>query len=461
MFRLSPLALGLALIAEAAVAAPPSPQALRDAALEDRVGWDIVEGLTTEIGARQAGTDAEARARDWAVRRLKALGFANVHVEPFDMPLWRRGVETAELVTPVPQALAVTALGNSVSTPAEGLTAEVVGFDGMEALMAADPAAVRGKILFVNHAMAAQQDGGSYGPHSRIRVMAPSVAARKGAAAILIRSVGTDRHRTPHTGVMGWAPDVRPIPAAALSVPDAEQLARVLALGKPVTLHLTIGAGPAGMARSGNVVAEVPGRDPSAGIVLLGGHLDSWDLGTGALDDGAGVAIVAAAAKRIMDAGKPLRTIRIVWFGAEEMGSIGGRAYAKEHAAERHVLLGESDTGADRIWRFSVESGAPASPLLGRLAATLAPLGITQAPAGEAGPDIGALATATGSPTISLGQDMTRYFDAHHTADDTLDRVDKAQLQQNIAAWTAVLAIVAGEPGEFAPVPVTPAAPRP
>jgi carboxypeptidase Q len=168
------------LLATSATAATPSPEALRDAALDDTIAWDIVEGLTTEVGPRLAGTEAEARARDWAVKRLKALGFANVHIETYDMPVWRRGVETAEVIAPFPQTLAVTALGNSVATPTQGLTAEIVGFDGIDALKAADPAAVRGKIVFVNHAMAVQQDGGSYGQIGVIRRLGPSIAAQKG-----------------------------------------------------------------------------------------------------------------------------------------------------------------------------------------------------------------------------------------------------------------------------------------
>jgi hypothetical protein len=441
-----------AFLATAGTAATPSPEALRDAALDDTIAWDIVERLTTEVGQRLAATEAEARARAWAVTRLKALGFANVHIETYDMPVWRRGVETAEVVAPFPQKLAVTALGNSVSTPAQGLTAEVVGFDGMAALQAADPATVRGRIVFVNHAMAVQQDGGSYGEIGVIRRLGPSIAAQKGAAAIVIRSIGTDRHRLPHTGVQDWAAGVQPIPAAALSVPDAEQLARILARGKPVTLHLTIGAGPAGTAQSGNVIAEVPGRDPKAGIVLVGGHLDSWDLGTGAIDDGAGIAITAAAAKRIMDAGRPLRTIRVVWFGAEEVGGMGGAAYAKAHAQEKHVLVGESDSGADRVWRFTTSSGSPQSPLIDRLATLLAPLGVTRGtgPA-HGGSDVGPTAAAAHAPVIDLNQDASLYFDAHHTADDTLDRIDKTQLRQNVAAWTATLALVANDPAELAP----------
>jgi carboxypeptidase Q len=270
----------------------------------------------------------------------------------------------------------------------------------------------------------------------------------------VIRSIGTDRHRVPHTGVQNWADGASPIPAGALSVPDAEQLARILTRGKPVTMHLTLGGHMAGTGTSGNVVAEVPGRDPKAGIVLIGGHLDSWDLGTGAIDDASGLAITTAAAKRIMTMGKPLRTIRVVWFGAEEPGGFGGEAYAKAHGGERHVLVGESDVGADRVWKVDFTAADPKAPLAGRIALALSPLGITRgsAPA-HGGTDVGPIAEATGAPVIDLHQDATRYFDIHHTADDTLDKIDPIQLRQNVAAWTAMLSIAANDAEELAPVP--------
>jgi carboxypeptidase Q len=316
---------------------PVEPQvaALRDSALHDDLAYAIVEGLTTEVGQRLAGTEAEARARDWAVARLKSLGFANVHVEPFTIPVWERGVETAEIVAPFPQKLVLTALGNSGATPPEGLTGEIVAFDSVDALRSAPDSAVRGRIVFVDHRMMPTQDGSGYGQFGAPRRQGPTIASNKGAIAIVVRSIGTDHHRNPHTGVQSFADGTKPIPAAALSVPDAEQLMRIVARGKPVTMHLTLTPRFAGNGLSGNVVAEVPGRDPKAPILLVGGHLDSWDLGTGAIDDGTGIAIMAAAAKHIMDAGRPLRTIRVVWFGSEEPGGFGGIAYQKAHPTDR------------------------------------------------------------------------------------------------------------------------------
>ncbi|HEY7959680.1 MAG TPA: M20/M25/M40 family metallo-hydrolase [Sphingomicrobium sp.] len=439
-------------IAQQSVASLPPPEvvdpkvaALRDDALEnDHYAWDITEGLTTEVGQRLAATEAEERARQWAVRRLTAMGFANVHVEPFTMPIWTRGMESAEIVTPFPQKLAVTALGYSGSTDSMGITGEIAYFDSVDALRAAPDSAVRGKIVFIDHHMMPTQDGSGYGQFGAPRRQGPTIASLKGAAGIIVRSIGTDHHRNPHTGIQYFTDGAKPIPAGALSIPDAEQLVRILKRGKPVVMRLTLVSQRIEGGRSGNVVAEIPGRDPRAPILLVGGHLDSWDLGTGAIDDASGVAIVTAAAKRIMDAGRPLRTIRIVWFGAEEPGGLGGAALAKAHAADRYAIAGESDFGADRVWRFSSELSKSDPAAYAQLTATLAPLGIVKNDKGEAdGTDIEAT-IASGAPWISLNQDGTRYFDWHHTPDDTLDKIDPAQLRQNVAAWTAVLATLSG-----------------
>src|SRR3954470_20007372 len=421
---------------------------LRDAALQDQYAWDIVEGLTTEIGPRLDGTPAEARARDWAVAKLRSLGFSNVRVEPFSIINWTRGPESAAILAPFPQQLVVAALGNSASTGPDGITGEVVGFDSEQALEAAPDEAVRGKIVFVSHAMPRTQDGSGYGFFGGPRRQGPSVASRKGAIAIVIRSIGTDYHRNPHAGVQTFADGVKPIPAAALSLPDAEQLQRIPKRGKPVTMHLRLDS-RSGPAPSGNVIAEVPGRDPRLAPILVAGHLDSWDLGTGAIDDGAGVAIATAAAKRILDAGRPLRTIRIVWFGSEELGIFGGLDYQKKHGAEPHYAIAKSDFAADRIWELNSKLGKEREAEGRMLQAALAPLGIVPGKLDEAdGSDIEPL-IAAGMPAIGLSQDGTRYFDVHHTPDDTLDKIDLEQLRQNVAAWTAMLAVLSGgiEPG--------------
>lgn len=426
-----------------AASVDPRVAALRDAALDDKTAFAIVEGLTTEVGPRAAGTEAEARARAWALARLTALGFKNVHVETYQMPVWVRGEETAEVVAPFPQKLRLTALGNSGATPPAGLTLPIVYFPTFADLVAAPDGSLKGKIAFVSNAMTATQDGSSYGQFGAARFIGPDIAAKKGAAAIVIRSIGSDHGRGPHAGATNFEPGVTPIPAAALSVADAENLERMVARGKPITLHLTLTPRQTGMHESGNVIAEVPGSDPDAGIIMVTGHLDSWDLGTGAIDDASGVAIVTAAAKRIMDAGTPRRTIRILLAGAEEVGSYGGNAYYEAHKSEPHVLTSESDFGADRIWRVDFAFPTAAKPVATRIASALAPLGISAGAQRAGGGADNAKFADAGIATIDLQQDGTRYFDLHHTADDTLDKIDPQQLRQNVAAWTTVLAIAA------------------
>jgi len=436
------------------VAPDPKAAALRDKALTDDTAYALVEGLTTEVGPRMTGGSArQAYARDWAVARLKALGFKNVRIEPYTLNnVWERGAETAEIVGLYAQPLHITALGNTGATPAEGLTAPVVYFATFNDLLLAPAGSLAGKIAFVSNAMEPTQDGSSYGSSGSARFVGPNVAAQKGAAALVIRSIGTDHGRGPHAGTTNFDAGVTPIPAGALSVADAENLERMIKLGKPVTMKLTLTPRFVGDRQSGNVVAEVPGTDPKAGIVLVGGHLDSWDLGTGAIDDASGVAITAAAAKLVMDAGRPRRTIRVVWFGDEEIGGFGGEAYAKAHANEYHATASESDFGADRVWRFETNFDPAAKPIADRLAITLAPLGIVRGSgtAGD-GTDI-APVVKTGVAGVDLNQSGLRYFDYHHTPEDTLDRVDPAQLRQNVAAWTAMLQIVANAPETIAPV---------
>ncbi|WP_157217050.1 M20/M25/M40 family metallo-hydrolase [Flavisphingomonas formosensis] len=428
---------------------PEKAAALRDSALQDEVAWSITEGLTTEVGQRLAATEAEARARDWAVARLKALGFSNVRIEPFTMDGWVRGEEKAEIISPFPQRLIVAALGGSASTGSGGITAQIVGFPSLDALKAASPDEVKGKIVFVWHRMQPTQDGSGYGMFGPIRWYGASVASKKGAAAIIIRSIGTDHHRIAHVGSTNFEAGVKPIPAGALSVPDADNLERMLARGKPVSMRLTLTPQFTGPRQSGNVVAEVPGRDPTLPMILIGGHLDSWDLGTGAIDDAAGIAITTAAAKRIMDAGRPLRTIRVVWFGAEEEGGLGAEAYFKAHGSEAHALVGESDFGADRIWQFKMNTGAGGNVVKARIGALLAPLGIvTGSGEAHAGTDVEPVANA-GAGVLGLNQDGTHYFELHHTPDDTLDKIDPEALRQNVAAWTAALAVAADSPDDL------------
>lgn len=452
--------MGWSVMAPAAMAqqAPPPPapaplsqkqmmmvERLQANALQSRLGYDVLEGLTTEIGPRLAGSPEEARARDWAMAKLKTLGFENVHTEPFTIPYWRRLREVAAITSPAPQKLYVTALGGSGPTSPGGLEAQVIGFPDMAALRAAPDGAVKGKIVFVDERTVRTQDGSGYGIGVAKRSQCQSVAQAKGAAACVIRSVGTDSHRFPHTGGSARARDGANLPNAAVSAPDADQIARLLARG-PVKMRLEIEVETKENAQSGNVIAEIRGATRPDEVVVVGGHLDSWDLGTGALDDGAGVAIAIAAAKLIKDLPmRPARTVRVVLWGSEETGLHGGRAYAAQHKNEaaKHIVAAESDFGAGRIWRLETDFGPMAVPYAVALQQALAPLAINPGPNQTGGgPDVGPL-KEIGVPVVELSQDGRDYFDYHHTPDDTLDKVEPAALAQNIAAFATFAYLVA------------------
>ena len=412
---------------------------LIDQGLNDEIGYTFVKDLTTEVGPRLAGSDAEARARDWSVQELQALGFDNIRIENFEIPYWSRLTDTAEIRSPAPQKLVITALGGSTSTPDGGVEADVIRFESMSELSAADDGDVSGKIVFVDEKMTRTQDGSGYGMAVRKRRNCAKETTAKGGVGCLIRSVGTQARRFAHTGMMARGAAIGDGPAAALSPPDAEQLTRLLENG-PVRLHLNIQVETKGKAPSGNVIAEIKGRETPDEIVLIGCHLDSWDLGTGAVDDGAGCGIVVSAAHMIKALPKaPRRTIRVVLYGAEEVGLLGGHAYARRHAAdlENHVFAAESDFGADKIWRFETRFGEGAMPYARALQNVLAPLGIS--PGGNearGGPDITMLARS-GVPVVTPRQDGWDYFDLHHTPDDTFDKIDHASFNQNVATYAA------------------------
>ncbi|MDQ0010912.1 Zn-dependent M28 family amino/carboxypeptidase [Luteibacter jiangsuensis] len=432
--------------------------ALRDRAMNDNTGYEFVSGLTTEVGARVAGSAADARAVAWTVAKFKAMGFDKVYTEKVSYPLWQRRSEHAEIVAPFPQPLLLTALGYSAGTPQGGLTAEVVGFDDLDAFKKADPATVKGKIVYVSTHMQQQKDGHDYRMGSATRTGGPVLAAKMGAAAFLLRSAGTDPHsRTPHTGVTGFQDPKEAIPAAALSLPDADQLERVLKEGKPVTLKLDLDVGFAGTYEGANVIAEVTGRKHPDQVVAIGGHLDSWDLGTGAIDDGAGVAIAAAAAKLIKDMPqRPDRTIRVIAFANEEMGLWGGRAYAEAHAKEvsKFQLGTESDFGAGRIWRMTASVKPEARGAIEQIAKVIEPIGVAYdaSKPGGGGSDLSQM-HAKGMAALSLTQDGTDYFDYHHNANDTLDKIDPKALAQNVAVYAAFAYMAAQANGDFGSAP--------
>lgn len=442
-------------IPEAAIQAAAQ---LRTRALADDTAWQVVESLTTQVGPRMAGSEADARAVAWAQAKLKALGYDKVWTEPVTFPKWVRRSEHAEVLGAHAQPLAVTALGLSAGGTVEG---EVVRFADLDALEAAPDGSLAGKIAFVDFRMQRERDGSGYGAASRIRGSGPSAAIRKGAIGYLMRSAGTDWHRNPHTGMTRYADDLTPIPAAALANPDADQLARLLALG-PTQVRLALDVGFEGDYTSQNVIGEITGTQAgkageAAKVVVIGGHLDSWDPGTGAIDDGAGIAITMAAGHLIGQMKeRPAHTIRVIAFANEEQGLHGGRAYAAAHAEEiaAHLIGAESDFGAGRIHAFAsgaFDSATPeyAKAAIAQIAAALEPLGVKHTPGtGGPGPDLIPI-VGGGMAWASLEQDGTDYFDYHHTPDDTLDKIDPAALQQNVAVYAVFAYLAAQADGDF------------
>lgn len=436
-------------------------EALLARGLADNRAYDLVSDLTTRVGPRPGGSPEEAKAHEWAMFELKRLGLRNVRVEPFEVEGWRRGAIAVELLSPRGQSLVATALGYSPAAPAGGVEGEVVFFNTMAELRAAAPGSLKGRIAFVNQVTPRAQDGSGYGWSVGARARGAQEASKRGAVALLLRSIGTSTHRFAHTGGQSYEPGVTRIPAAAISAPDANLLKRLAATTRePLRVRIKLDAESLGPRPSGNVIAEIPGREKPDEIVLLGAHLDSWDPGTGAIDDGAGVAIVTAAAKLIAETlpKGPKRTIRIVLFGSEEVGLVGAEAYATAHEAElpRHVIAAESDFGARKIWRFETRVRPEALPKTRAIGEILSRLAIT--PGGNdttGGPDLQPL-LRKGVPVVALTQDGSDYFDTHHTPNDVLERIDPADLPQQVAAY-AVFAFLAAELGGEAFGPVAPA----
>ena len=426
---------------------------LAQKALKDPVAMDFVTDLTTEIGPRLDGSPAEKRAADWAQRRLEQLGFDKVWMETFALKHgWERGIETAEIISPAPQRLIVTALGESVPTPPAGIEAEIALFKTYDELLAAPAGSLKGRIAVVTQHMARTQDASGYGYLVRMRADGPAEAAKRGAIGYLLRSLATDIRRVPHTGVTDYTYDAPRIPAAALTVPDAEQLERLAAKGAPVRVKMLLTPRDLGEVTSQNVIAEITGREKPDEIVLLGAHLDSWDLGTGAMDDGAGDAIIVGAGKLIHDLPQhPKRTIRLVLYGSEETGLHGGKAYAKAHAAElgHYVIVAEPDLGQGPIYRFQTGVTNADETSLKRIGAVLAPLGIVPGDNQSHGSsDVEPLFEA-GVPAVTLDMDGTDYFDYHHTPEDTLDKIKPERLNQCVAAYAAFAYLAAELDGDY------------
>ena len=428
---------------------------IRQAALSDDYAYQQLEYLTDSIGPRPQGSpQAEAATRRLA-EQLEKLGL-EVHLEPVPVRRFLRGTDLAELVEypgqvdGTRQKIVVTALLGNSPTSEEGLTAEVVVMHNFDDLKAADKS-VQGKIVLFDfpydHAKAvAGESGAAYGEAVRYRGVGALAASRLGAAACLVRSAGDGEFRLPHTG---WSADA-PIPAGAVTAEDAELIARLAARGR-VKMHLVLTTRQGPEAQSANVVADIKGSEHPEQIVIVSGHLDSWDLGTGAIDDGAGVVMALETAELIRRLNlHPRRTIRVIAWMNEEMGTTGRDAYASRHAAEigNHVAAIESDEGVEHPLGFRAKISEAAERQLSPVRDVLQAIGATLIERVEQSPatDIEPLAEK-GVPAISVWQNGLTYFTYHHTAADTLDKVEPAQLRENAAAM-AVLAYALADMAE-------------
>jgi carboxypeptidase Q len=423
-------------------------EALRDSALSSDYAYHQLAYLTENIGPRPTGSaQADAAAR-YVAETMRSAGL-EVKLEEVIVPHWVRGAETAELVdwhgrTPgTTQKIVLTALGGSTATPTEGLTAEVVVVSNFDELKALGKEKVSGKIVLFNEIFDVQKAaaghwGNAYGEAVQYRATGAKAAAELGAIASLVRSVGGADYRIPHTGFSAPAG----IPAGAVTAEDAQLIVHLAQQGS-VRMHLTLTPQMLPDVPGYNVVADLKGSEHPEEVVIVSGHLDSWDLGTGAIDDGAGVVIAMGAVQLMKDLHlQPKRTIRVVAWMNEETGIRGGKAYAKIHEAElaHHVAAIESDGGAGHPLGFEAKVSAAAITGLKPMGKVLAPIGanLMIATTDDVGADISPTA-ATGVPTFGLMQDGRLYFNYHHTPADTLDKVVPRELRENVAAM-AVLA---------------------
>ncbi|WP_353539293.1 M20/M25/M40 family metallo-hydrolase [Colwellia sp. KU-HH00111] len=414
---------------------------LKQTALNTDLSYQILESLTTEVGHRRLGTEGDKKAIKWAVAKMKSLGFDKVWTEEVESPQWLRGDIEAQIKAPYPHDMAAIGLGGTVGTPAEGITAPVIEFKTFDDLKAAEKGSLAGKIAFVSYRMQAAIDGSGYGRAVSARGNGASVAAEKGALAFIMRSVGTDNNRSAHTGMMRYKDNIHKIPAAALANPDADILVNALKRDQPVDFYLKITAQhyPKNMIKSASVIGEITGSERPDEIVALGAHLDSWDVGTGAMDDGMGIGIVLATGAEIAKLPtQPKRTIRVILYAGEEVGFYGTKKYMELHKNEidKHVIGAEWDFGLGKIYQITPGVGAKALNNIHELAQLLTPLGVAMSDKNDAiaQSDMSLLSKA-GMPSVNFGADGMRYFDYHHTANDTLDKIDPEDYQQNTAVY--------------------------
>jgi carboxypeptidase Q len=459
--RAAPVLLAVALFAASSPssprAAPPdggswldeyrAPAArLLEAARTDPTAWERITHLTDTFGHRLSGSRALEAALRWAADEMKKDGFADVRLEKVMVPRWVRGRESAHLVEPFPGELVMLGLGNSVGTGPGGVQGEVAVVRSFEELDARAEE-VRGKIVLYNVPFT------SYGETVRYRGAGAARAARHGAAAVLVRSVGPPGLRTPHTGAQRYEEGTLAIPGAAITTEDADRIQRLSDRGTRVVVRLSMEARMQGEAESANLVADLRGREKPHEIVLVGGHLDSWDVGTGAMDDAGGSVVTWEAVRLVKSAGlRPRRTMRVVLWTNEENGLRGAYAYRDQHRAElaNHVLALESDSGVFKPLGFGFTGSTAARETVRAIAGLLAPIGATEVGASGGGADIGPLVQAARVPALSLTVDGARYFLLHHTPADTVDKLDPGEVAA-CAGAVAVMAYVVADMPEALP----------
>ena len=424
---------------------------------EDTRAWDRLAYISDTYGHRLSGSQALEDTIDWAIETMAADGLSNARREDVMVPHWVRGEESAEILGPRKRPLPILGLGMTVGTPRRGITAEVVVVANLDEIDARS-AELKDKIVVINQPMPTydyEHHDAHYGATVQIRSQGASRSAVHGAKAVLVRSVTASSLRTLHTGALRYDEDKPKIPAAAITPEDAEWFARMAARGETVKVKLELGAKHLPDAKSANAVAEIPGREKPEEIVVIGGHIDSWDVGDGSTDDGSGCLMAMEAALMLKELGLiPKRTIRVVLWTNEENGLRGGKAYAEAHADELHVAGLESDSGSGAPWGFGVGREQAQLDALLPYASLFEPLGAHNFELGGGGADISPL-TAAGVLGIGLRPDTSHYFDLHHSPADTIDKIAPYHLERNAAAMALMAYILAERdlPPEPAPTP--------
>jgi carboxypeptidase Q len=414
---------------------------LREAQADDSA-WARLAELTDTFGHRLSGSAALEDALRWIADEMRRDGLENVRLDPVMVPHWVRGTESAEIVAPRSHAIAMLGLGGSIGTQPEGIEAEILVVRSFEALDANSRAA-RGRIVVFNAPYTSYNDTVHY------RTAGPARAAQSGAVAALIRSIGPTGHRTPHTGSTSYASAPRRIPAAAISAEDAERLQRLQDRGVRVVVKLTMSAHEEPDAWSGNLIGELSGRETPEEVVVIGGHIDSWDVGTGAVDDGAGCVAVWEAVRLLKKLGlRPRRTIRVVLFTNEENGLRGAHAYRDKYMQElkNHVMMLETDTGLFPPIGFGFSGSPKARARITEIAELLRDVGANRVAAVGGGADIGPSVQTGNIPSMSLDGDDSRFFFLHHTAADTVDKVAPNEISRAAASIAVVAYVVADMP---------------